>query len=54
MQLVRVWIDNPFFGSFERQDNAVFLSFDGEGDFYDAEEQTYLNYVTRWKALGEK
>jgi hypothetical protein len=51
MQEVKVWIDNPFFGSFERQDNAVFLRFEEEGEFYDSEEQIHLDYVTKWRPL---
>lgn len=47
MQEVKVYIDNPYFGSGERKGNAVFLAFDH--NFYDAEEQILLDYVTKWK-----
>ena len=51
MQEVKVYIENPYFGSFERTGNAVYLGFDG--NFYDAEEQIQLNYVTKWMPLHE-
>ena len=53
MSKIRVWIDNPFFGSFERTRNAVFLWFKGmeEGAFFDHEEQIHLDYVTKWKPI---
>ncbi len=52
MQEVKVWIDNPYFGSFERKDNAVFLHFDDDGAFYDSKEQIHLDYVTKWRRLN--
>lgn len=56
MQEVKVYIENPYFGSFERAGNAVFLWFKGmeEGEFYDAEEQIHLDYVTKWKSIPPK
>jgi hypothetical protein len=55
MKEIRVWIENPYFGSFERVGNAVFLWFKGmeEGEFYDANEQIRLDYVTKWMPLPE-
>ncbi len=55
MKKIRVWIENPYFGSFERAKNAVFLWFKGmeEGAFYDADEQIHLNYVTKWRPIEE-
>jgi hypothetical protein len=50
MQEIKVFIDNPHFGAFERADNAVFLNF-GDPSFYDAEEQIQLMYVTKWKPI---
>ena len=47
MKEIKVWIDNPHFGSFERQENAVYLAFDG--NIYDAEEQMTIHDVTKWK-----
>lgn len=52
MQEVKVFIENPYFGSSERQDNAVWLGFDR--NFYDSEEQICLHYVTKWKPIQEK
>lgn len=49
MQEVRVWIDNPYFGSGERERTAVFLGFDH--NFYDSEEQILLDYVTKWREV---
>jgi len=56
MQIVRVYIENPLFGSFERTRDAVYLHFKGseEGDFYDSREQILLYYVTKWKKSEEK
>jgi hypothetical protein len=51
MQEIKVFIENPFFGSFERPDKAVYLGFDG--NFYDSEEQIMLHYVTKWMPLPE-
>ena len=51
MQEIKVWIDNPYFGSFERSDNAVFLHFDEPGDFYDANEQIHLDFVAKWSPI---
>lgn len=51
MKEIRVWIENKYFASFERERNAVFLAFDG--NIYDAEEQMCVDYVTKWK-LAEK
>lgn len=53
MQIIKVYVENPFFGSFERDDDAVYLHFKGydEGSFYDANEQIYLDYITKWKPL---
>lgn len=48
MQEVMVYIENPYFGSFERENPAVFLGFDG--NFYDSEEQICLNYVNKWRS----
>ncbi len=50
MKKVKAWIGNPENG-FEREAHAVFLNFDGEGDFYDSEEQESLFNVTRWKYI---
>ncbi len=47
MKEIRVWIDSTHYGSFEREGNAVYLAFDG--NIYDAEEQTCLDNVTKWK-----
>jgi len=51
MQIIKVFIDNPYFGSGEREGNAVFLAFDD--NFYDSEEQIQLHYVTKWKPANE-
>ena len=53
MQEVKVFIENPYFGSFERKGNAVYLHWKGheEGDFYDSDEQIHLDYVTKWSPL---
>jgi len=51
MQEVRVWVENPYFGSFERTENAVWLAFDE--NFYDSQEQVCLNYVTKWIPLPQ-
>ncbi len=53
MQDIKVFIENPFFGSFERLETAVFLWFDGmgQGEFYDSKDQSYLDYVTKWIPL---
>jgi hypothetical protein len=51
MQKIDVYVENPFFGSFERTNPAVFLWFKGddEGSFYDSEEPIHLDYITKWK-----
>ena len=49
MEEIKVYIENPFFGSFERENPSVFLAFDG--NFYDSEEQIQLFYVTKWMPL---
>ena len=49
MQEVRVCIEHPSFGTTERFRTAVFLAFDG--NFYDAEEQTQLYWVTKWRTI---
>ena len=53
MQEIKVFVENPYFGSFERKSNAVFLWFKGDdaGSFYDSEEQIHLDYVTKWMPL---
>jgi hypothetical protein len=53
MDEISVFIENPYFGSFEREDPAVFLWFKGdeEGSFYDSQEQIHLDYVTKWKRM---
>ncbi len=53
MKEIKVWIENPYFGSFERPENAVFLWFKDmeDGEFYDANEQIRLDYVTKWKPI---
>jgi hypothetical protein len=53
MQKVDVYVENPYFGSFERIDPAVFLWFKGseEGSFYDSEEQIHLDYITKWRVI---
>lgn len=48
MQKIKVYIENPYFGSFERPEKAVFLRFENPGEFYDSEEQIHLDYVTKW------
>jgi hypothetical protein len=47
MKEIRVWIEDPYFGSYERPANAIFLAFDG--NFYDSQEQTSLKYIKKWK-----
>lgn len=53
MQEIKVYIENPYFGSFERMNNAVFLHFKGwdRGEFYDANEQIHLDYATKWRPV---
>jgi hypothetical protein len=51
MQEIKVYIDNPLFGAHERKGNAVYLGFDG--NFYDSDEQIFLNYVSKWMPLPE-
>ncbi len=51
MQEIRVWIESKS-GGYERKNNAVYLAFDG--NIYDADEQTVVNYVTKWKPLPSK
>jgi hypothetical protein len=51
MQEIKVYIENPYFGSFERSEPAVYLGFDG--NFYDSQEQICLYYVTKWMPLPE-
>jgi diadenosine tetraphosphatase ApaH/serine/threonine PP2A family protein phosphatase len=53
MQDIKVWIDNPYFGSYERENTAVFLQFEFPGSFYDSHDQTYLDYVIKWKPLND-
>jgi hypothetical protein len=52
MQEVRVYVEDPYFGSFERNRNAVYLGF--TGDFYDSEEQIHLDYITKWRPLDKE
>lgn len=54
MQIVKVFYENPFFGSAERKQPAVFLRFTGSeaGSFWDAEEQIHLDYITKWKPFS--
>ena len=47
MKEIRVWIESPVYGSYERERNAVFLAFDG--GIYDAEEQETVHHVKKWK-----
>lgn len=56
MQEVKVYVENPYFGSFQRTGNAVFLHFKDmdQGEFYDAEEQIHLDYITKWQPLENK
>lgn len=56
MQECRVYIENPFFGNFERNQNAVFLHFNDmeNGEFYDSEEQIHLDFVSKWKPKEEE
>lgn len=51
MQEVVVFIENPYFGSFERIGNAVFLGFTRE--FCDSKDQIALDYVTKWKPIND-
>ena len=53
MEVVRVFIENPYFGSSERTKPAVYLHFVGmeDGEFYDSGEQIHLDFVTRWMPL---
>lgn len=48
MDEVYVYIHNPYFGEGWREKKAVYLAFDQ--NFYDAEEQILLEYVTKWRA----
>jgi hypothetical protein len=49
MQEVRIYIENPLFGSFEQ--NAVLLGFTGK--FYDPEDQMQLDFITKWTPLPD-
>lgn len=53
MQEIKVYVENPYSGSFERNENAVFLWFKGEeqGSFYDSNEQIHLENITHWMPL---
>lgn len=49
MKEIKVFIENPRYEGYERQENAVWLAFDG--NFYDAQEQETLHYVKKWKHI---
>lgn len=54
MQEVKVYIENPSYNPYEYPDNAIYLAFSDNFDdnFFNAEEQITLNYVTKWKPLS--
>ncbi len=49
MKEIKVFIESPGYEGYERSENAVWLSF--TGDFFDAQEQETLHYVTKWKHI---